>query len=98
MLKNEIKIIDKADKKELINRLSKIEGQIRAIIHMIEREESCDNVIHQLAAVRQALHKTFTNLVSKILLSNCCLKIKEKEDEEIKRKILIVSSLIEKYL
>lgn len=101
MVKNDLRIMDKADKRELVTRLSKIEGQIRAIINMIEKEESCDIVIHQLAAVKQAIHKTFTNAISKILENNCCININVKESEELqelKEKISSVSKLIEKYL
>ncbi|MCS6955953.1 MAG: metal-sensitive transcriptional regulator, partial [Candidatus Calescibacterium sp.] len=99
MMKNDLKIMDKADKRELVARLSKIEGQIRAIINMIEKEESCDIVIHQLAAVKQAIHKTFTNAVSKILENNCCINDRESDEyKELKEKISSVSKLIEKYL
>lgn len=99
MVGNELKILNKADKKELVSRLSKIEGQIRAIINMIEKEENCEIVIHQLAAVRQAIHKTFSSALAKIIENNYSLV--QHEDEkylQLKEKLISVTKLIEKYL
>lgn len=42
----------------VINRLSRIEGHIRAIKRMIEEEKPCPDVLIQLAAVRSAVKKT----------------------------------------
>ncbi|MEN3015235.1 MAG: metal-sensing transcriptional repressor [bacterium] len=104
MTGSELKIMDKADKRELVSRLLKIEGQIRAIINMIEREESCELVVHQLASVRQAIHKTFTNILAKIIENNCCVNLSDNLDSEmfalnhLKQKISSVSKIIEKYL
>jgi CsoR family transcriptional regulator, copper-sensing transcriptional repressor len=42
----------------VINRLSRIEGHVRAIKRMIETGEPCTDVLIQLAAVNAAVHKT----------------------------------------
>ena len=42
----------------VVNRLSRIEGHIRAIKRMIEEEQPCPDVLIQLAAVRSAVKKT----------------------------------------
>ena len=47
----------------MISRLNRIEGQIRGIKGMIERDVYCDDVITQLSAAQSAL-----NSVAKILL------------------------------
>ena len=41
----------------VINRLSRIEGHIRAIKRMIEEEKPCPEVLIQLAAVRSAVKR-----------------------------------------
>lgn len=98
-MKTDLRIMDKSDKKDLVSRLSKIEGQIRAIINMIEREESCEVIIHQLAAVKQAIHKTFTNSISKILENNCCVNPSDSyQYQDFRNKVSYISKLIEKYL
>ena len=43
------------DKSKLIRRLSRIEGQVRGIARMIEREEYCVDILQQTAALKAAL-------------------------------------------
>ena len=43
------------DKAHLVRRLSRIEGQVRGIARMIEREEYCVDILQQTAALRAAL-------------------------------------------
>jgi DNA-binding FrmR family transcriptional regulator len=50
-------------KKNLVTRLNRIEGQIRGIKGMIEKDTYCDDVITQIAATQAAL-----NSVAKLLL------------------------------
>ena len=42
--------------KSIISRLNRIEGQIRGIKNMIDKETYCDDVINQLEAARSGLH------------------------------------------
>lgn len=49
--------------RELVNRMNRIEGQIRGIKGMIERHTYCDDVLNQIASAQSAL-----NGVSKLLL------------------------------
>jgi len=51
-------------KAELIARLNRIEGQIRGIKGMIERDAYCDHVLNQISAAQAAL-----NGVGKLLLA-----------------------------
>ncbi len=43
---------------DIINRLKRIEGQIRGLQKMIEREEDCDKFLTQLVAAKAALEQT----------------------------------------
>jgi CsoR family transcriptional regulator, copper-sensing transcriptional repressor len=43
------------DKAQLIRRLSRMEGQVRGIARMIEREEYCVDILQQTAALRAAV-------------------------------------------
>jgi CsoR family transcriptional regulator, copper-sensing transcriptional repressor len=43
------------DKAQLVRRLSRIEGQVRGIGRMIEREEYCVDILQQTAALRAAV-------------------------------------------
>jgi DNA-binding FrmR family transcriptional regulator len=43
------------DKAQLARRLSRIEGQVRGIARMIERDEYCVDILQQTAALRAAV-------------------------------------------
>jgi CsoR family transcriptional regulator, copper-sensing transcriptional repressor len=43
------------DKSSLVRRLSRMEGQVRGIARMIEREEYCVDILQQTAALRAAV-------------------------------------------
>lgn len=51
--------------KDLINRLSRIEGQVRGIKKMVEKDVYCTDILVQVAAVNAAL-----NSFNKVLLAN----------------------------
>ena len=51
--------------KDLINRLSRIEGQIRGIKRMVEEDAYCPDILIQVSAANAAL-----NSFNKVLLSN----------------------------
>ncbi|MGM0883224.1 MAG: metal-sensitive transcriptional regulator [Bacillota bacterium] len=53
------------DKNNLITRLNRIEGQVRGIKGMIEKDTYCDDVLNQIASVQSAL-----NSVGKLLLEH----------------------------
>ncbi|WP_017325343.1 metal-sensing transcriptional repressor [Synechococcus sp. PCC 7336] len=48
---------DPASQRKLVNRLARIEGHVRGIRSMIEREQPCPDVLLQIAAVRGALDR-----------------------------------------
>lgn len=51
--------------KDLLNRLNRIEGQIRGIRGMVEKDCYCTDIVTQVAAVNAAL-----NSFNKVLLAN----------------------------
>ncbi len=51
-------------RRELVLRLKRVEGQIRAVQRMIEEGQDCEPVAQQLAAARKALDKAFFELMA----------------------------------
>ncbi len=47
-----------------VNRLKRVEGQIRGILKMIEEGKDCKEVITQLSAARSAIDRTIAVIVS----------------------------------
>ncbi|HAM80658.1 metal-sensitive transcriptional regulator [Ornithinibacillus bavariensis] len=50
--------------KAVINRLKRIEGQIKGVLSMIEKNQDCKDVITQLTASRSAIDRTIGLIVS----------------------------------
>lgn len=53
------------EKKNLLTRCNRIEGQIRGIRGMIEKDIYCDDILNQITAARSAL-----DALSRVLLEN----------------------------
>ncbi len=49
------KMRDEQEKRDLITRLKRIEGQVRGVISMLEADAYCPDVMLQVSAVRAAL-------------------------------------------
>jgi DNA-binding FrmR family transcriptional regulator len=61
-----------ADTVRVVNRLRRIEGQVRGLQRMVEEGRDCAEVVTQLAAVRAALDRAGQHLVGASLRS--CLE------------------------
>lgn len=51
------------NKNRLLNRLSRIEGQVRGVARMVDEERYCIDVLTQLQAVRAALARVETEML-----------------------------------
>src|SRR6476660_8370836 len=75
-------------KNNLVTRLNRVEGQIRGIKGLIERDTYCDDVITQISATQAAL-----NSVAKILLEGhlktCVLERIQEGDMEVLDEVLV---------
>ncbi|MDR0269076.1 metal-sensitive transcriptional regulator [Paenibacillus sp.] len=75
-------------KNNLITRLNRIEGQIRGIKGLIEKDTYCDDVLNQIAAIQAAL-----NGVGKLLLENhmrsCVVERIESGDHDVIDELLV---------
>jgi DNA-binding FrmR family transcriptional regulator len=55
--------VEKNDKPKLLNRLSRIEGQVRGVARMVAEDRYCIDVLTQIQAVRAALGRVETELL-----------------------------------
>lgn len=69
------------EKEYIINRLKRIEGQVRGIKGMIENDKPCNDVLNQVASVHAAL-SAVTRIMFEKHLKNC---ISFNEDEDHKQ-------------
>ncbi|WP_026907292.1 metal-sensitive transcriptional regulator [Paucisalibacillus globulus] len=63
--------------KSVVNRLKRIEGQIKGVLSMIEQNKDCRDVITQLSATRSAIDRTIGLIVS-MNLEQCVRENMEK--------------------
>ena len=75
-----------AEKKAVINRLSKAIGHMEAVKRIFERDEDCSEVLIQLAAVRSAINNT-GKVVLKNHIDHCIVEAVEENDQEAIRKL-----------
>lgn len=59
-------------KPKVVNRLNRIEGQVRGIVRMVEDDRYCVDVLTQIQAVRAALNRV-ENEVLKDHLDHCVM-------------------------
>ena len=68
-------------KKKLLNRLSRLEGQVRGVRKMIENDAYCNDVLIQTAAISAAVN-AFSREVLRSHLHSCVIRdIREGKDE-----------------
>ncbi|XEC97352.1 metal-sensitive transcriptional regulator [Paenibacillus tarimensis] len=69
-------------KNNLISRLNRIEGQIRGVKGLIEKDTYCDDVLNQISSIQSAL-----NGVGKLLLEHhmksCVIERIQEGDREV---------------
>jgi len=56
---------DEIEKEQLINRLKRIEGQVRGIQKMIENDRYCVDILVQISAINAALKKVSLNMLGR---------------------------------
>ena len=78
------------DTKAIINRLKRIEGQVRGLIKMVEDGRDCEEVLTQISSAKSALHKTGQVILEGHLRHCVTNDLKDGNEEEIMQKLLQV--------
>ena len=77
--------MERENKDKLLNRLNRIEGQVRGVARMVEEDRYCSDVLTQLQAVRAALAKVESEML-KDHLGHCIEGAIVSGDKEEQRK------------
>ena len=91
---NKKKERDEKEYKDLLNRLRRIEGQVRGVQKLVENDAYCVDILTQVSAVTAAL-----NSFNKVLLANhirtCVAEdIREGKDETIDELVTALQKLM----
>lgn len=84
---NELKI-------KMISRLNKIEGQVRGIRGMIEKDVYCDEILNQFSSVEAALNGVKKILLEAHLKSCVVEQIRAGRDEVIDEVLVTVKKML----
>ena len=82
------------EQKKLINRLSRIEGQIRGIRGMIEKDAYCADILTQSAAVSAAVHAFNKELLASHIHTCVADKIRDGDDQVIDELVATLQKLM----
>ena len=80
--------------KSLINRLSRIEGQVRGIRGMIENDAYCPDILIQVSAINAALNAFNKELLANHIKSCVFNDIKNGKEETVDELVLTLQKLM----
>ncbi|MDF2725623.1 MAG: CsoR family transcriptional regulator [Paenibacillus sp.] len=81
-------------KSNLTTRLNRIEGQIRGVKGLIEKDTYCDDVLNQIAAIQAALNGVGKLLLEGHLKSCVVERIREGDQDIIEELLITVNKLM----
>lgn len=82
------------ERKNLMNRLKRIEGQVRGLEKMVEDDAYCPNVLVQASAVSSAINSFNKALLAEHIRSCVVEDIKEGNEETIEELISVLQKLM----
>ena len=82
------------EQKSLVNRLSRIEGQVRGLRDMLQRDAYCPDIVVQVSAVNAALNSFSKDLLATHILSCLADGIRRGEDEVIDELVTTLQKLM----
>ena len=88
------KIRSDEEYKALINRLNRIEGQIRGIKGMVEKSAYCTDILIQVAAVNAALNAFNKELLAQHIKTCVADDIKNGKDETVDELVATLQRLM----
>lgn len=71
------------EKKEMVQRLKRIEGQIRGIARMVEEDMYCDDILHQFMSTQAAINGVKTRLLDAHLRSCVVEQVRDGQIEVV---------------
>jgi DNA-binding FrmR family transcriptional regulator len=84
-------------KGELLQRLRRIEGQVRGISHMVEADRYCIDILTQISAAERALQGVAVGLLNDHL-GHCFVDAARASDAEARQKVSEATAAIQRLL
>ena len=85
---------DEAEYKDLLNRLNRIEGQVRGIKKMVEEDAYCTDILTQVMAATAALN-SFNRVLLKNHLESCVIQdIKSDKEGAVEELVALLQKMM----
>lgn len=81
-------------KNDLVMRLKRIEGQVKGVTRMVEEDTYCDNVLHQISAIRAALDGVGKQVLENHLRGCLVDRIQAGENEVVDELLVTIKTLL----
>lgn len=85
---------DEQEYKKLINRLNRVEGQIRGIRNMLENDTYCVDILTQVSAVNAALNSFGKELLGEHIKTCVANDIRDGKDETIDELVKLLAKMM----
>ena len=82
------------EQKDLLNRLKRIEGQVRGVQNMLEQDAYCPDILVQVSAINSALNSFSKQLLAAHIKSCVADDIREGKDETIDELVDVLKKLM----
>ncbi len=88
------KLRSEAEYKTLLNRLNRIEGQVRGVKKMLDNDAYCTDILTQISAIQAALNAFNKELLSSHIHTCVAENIKKGNDEVIDELVVALQKLM----
>ncbi|MDN7225762.1 metal-sensitive transcriptional regulator [Planococcus liqunii] len=95
-MENMVKTTVQPNKQQLLNRLKRIEGQVRGVHQMVENDRYCVDILHQVSAIQSAMNKVSLALLEDHTHHCVSKAIKENKGEEAINELMDVMKTMTK--
>ena len=80
--------------KQLLNRLNRIEGQVRGVKGMVEKNAYCPDIMIQVSAINAALHSFNKELLATHIKTCVADGVKNGDDKKIDELVALLQKLM----
>ncbi len=85
---------DETELRDLMNRLKRIEGQVRGVQNMLENDAYCPDILIQVSAITSALNSFNKSLLANHIRSCVAEDIREGKEESIDEFVQMLRKLM----
>ena len=87
-------IREDAERRKLMNRLSRVEGQIRGIRNMLDNDAYCNDILIQSAAVTAAMNAFNRELIASHMRTCVTRDLREGNEDVIEELVITLQNLM----